>query len=91
MPKVRRVPDGRPSLAHVGNQQEAAFVDQDEMGTSVRGVFLTGAIRPASTARWRLRRAGARAVLASANSSPGRVATAPTRRPGCSGHQTVCE
>jgi hypothetical protein len=57
MPNVRGVPDGRPRLADIGNEQEAAFIEEGEMGVPARGVFLTAAIRPASTWRWPPRRA----------------------------------
>src|SRR4030095_13128736 len=90
MPQVRSVSDGRPSLAHVGNQEKAAFIEECEMGAQARGVFLTAAIRSASTGRWPPRRAGGRAVPASANSTADRAATAPRRRPGCSGRQIAC-
>ena len=90
VPKVRRVPDGRPSLANVGDEQEAALIEEREMGASARGVFLTGAIHPASTERYPPRRAGARGARASANSIRGRAGVAPTRRQDCSEHRTVC-
>jgi hypothetical protein len=51
MPKARRVPHGRPGLADVGNEQKAALIKEREVGASMRGVFLTGAIRHASTGR----------------------------------------
>src|SRR5712692_1357212 len=90
MPKVRSVPDGRPGLAHVGNQEKPAFVEEHEMGAPACGVFLNWAIRSASIGRWPSRRAGARAVQPSANSTADRAATAPIRRPGCSGRRTAC-
>src|SRR6266446_7904278 len=52
MPKVRSVPDGRPGLAHVGNQEKPAFVEEHEMGAPACGVFLNWAIRSASIGRW---------------------------------------
>ena len=36
----RRLAARRPSLADAGNQEEARFVDEDEMGTQPRGFFL---------------------------------------------------
>ena len=39
MPQVRSVSDGRPNLAHVGDQEKAAFVEECEMGAQARGVF----------------------------------------------------
>ncbi len=90
VPKKWRMSDGRPRLADVGNQQKPAFVEEREMGAPAPGVFLSGAIRPASIGRWRSRRAAARAVPASANSTAARAAAAPRRRLGCSGRQIVC-
>ena len=90
MPKARRVPHGRPGLADVGDEQEAALIEECEMGASARGVFLSGAIHPASTGRWPARHAGARGAPASASSIRGRAATAPRRRPGYSGHKIAC-
>jgi len=90
VPKERGVPDRRPGLADVGDEEEAAFIDERQMSAAARGVFLSGAIRSVSTGRSPSRRARARAVPASASSTRGRDATAPTRRPGCSGRQTVC-
>jgi len=49
MPKVRSLPDGRPGLAHVGNKQEAALIDERQMSAATRSVFLTSAIHPTST------------------------------------------
>jgi hypothetical protein len=52
MSKTRSLPDGRPGLADVGDEQEPALIEEREMSTSACGVFLTGAIPPASTGRW---------------------------------------
>jgi hypothetical protein len=91
MSKTRSLPDGRPGLADVGDEQKPALIEEREMSTSACGVFLTGAIPPASTGRWLLRRARWRAVPAFANSSRGRAAPAPRRQRGCSGRRTACE
>ena len=69
MSKTRSLPDGRPGLADVGDEQEPALIEEREMRASACCVFLAGAIPPASTWRWRLRRARGRAVPAFANSS----------------------
>jgi hypothetical protein len=37
----RSVAPGRPSLDHVGDQQESGFVGENEMGTQPRSVFFT--------------------------------------------------
>jgi hypothetical protein len=79
MPKVRGVPDGRP----VGNQERPGFVEEHEMRAPAPGVFLTGAIRSASTERWPPRRAGGRAVPASANDAATRRATSRYGVPAC--------
>lgn len=60
----RGVPTRSPGLAHTGNQEEAGFVDEDEVGPQPRGVFFTRghsrrfhwAIR--SSSRWRARDSG---------------------------------
>jgi len=46
-----RVAARAPGPAHRGNQQEAGFVDEDDMGCQPCGVFLYGARRCASTQR----------------------------------------
>jgi hypothetical protein len=43
VPKARRVPDGRPGLADVGDKQEAALIDERQMSAAAPGVFLTNA------------------------------------------------
>jgi hypothetical protein len=91
MPKVRSVPDGRPGLAHVGNQEKPAFVEECEMGAAARGVFLTAAIHSASTGQWPPHRAGAHGARAFANSIRGCAGATPICRPRCSGHRTVFE
>src|SRR5262245_4079383 len=83
MSKTRSLPNGRPGLADVGDEQESALIEEREMRASACGAFLTGAIPPASTGRWLPRRARGYAVPAFANSSRGRAATAPRRQLGC--------
>ena len=90
MPKLRCLSDGRPRFADVRDQQEPAFVEEGEMCAPARGVFLSGAIRPASTALWPPRHAAAPGVPASANSTRGRGVGVPTRRPGCTARRTAC-
>lgn len=41
MPDEGRLTDRTPRLAHRRNQEEAGFVDKDEMGCQPRGVFFT--------------------------------------------------
>ena len=41
MPKNRRPASGGPGAAHARNQEEARFIDKDEVGTQPRGVFFT--------------------------------------------------
>ena len=66
----RGVPAGRPGLADAGDQEEAGFVDEDEVGTQPRGVFfLRGATPVASTGRCALHRAGGRATRISGGST----------------------
>jgi len=68
----------RPGPAHGGDQQKAALIDEDEMGATSCGVFLSAASRAASTGRWRPRPVPRRGARASGNSSRGR--SAPSRR-----------
>lgn len=42
-PQEGRLPPGRPGLAHARDQEEAGFVDEDEVGAQPRGVFFTRA------------------------------------------------
>jgi hypothetical protein len=45
-----RLTAGRPGLAEGGDQQEARFVGEDDVGTQPRNVFLPSASPPASSA-----------------------------------------
>ncbi len=40
-PQQWGMPAGRPGLADAGDQKEAGFVDEDEVGAQPRGVFFT--------------------------------------------------
>lgn len=40
-PQERRLPPGGPGLADTGDQEEARFVEEDEVGAQPRGVFFT--------------------------------------------------
>ena len=68
---------GRPGAVDIRDQQEPALIDEHEVRAPARGVFLSGAIPPASTGRWRARRARPRGVRASGSSTSGR--SAPSR------------
>lgn len=60
----RRLAPRRPRTAHGGDQEEARFVDEDEVGAQPRGVFFTrGHSRAfhramAASSRWSARRSG---------------------------------
>jgi hypothetical protein len=60
----RGLPARRPGLAHTGDQEEARFVDEDEVGAQPRGVFFTrGHTRRfhwtmRCSSRWRARDSG---------------------------------
>lgn len=60
----RGVPPRSPGLAHTGDQEEARFVDEDEVGTQPRSVFFTrGQSRRfhlvmRASSRWRARASG---------------------------------
>src|SRR5437667_8147141 len=51
VPKLRRTTDGGPGLADIRDEQESTFIEERQMGAPARGVFLSGATRPASTAQ----------------------------------------
>jgi hypothetical protein len=46
---ARRLTFGRPGPADVGDEQEPAFIDEEEMGATSSGVFLSAAMPHAST------------------------------------------
>ena len=66
----RGLSDRRPRLADVRDEEEAAFVEEDEMGPKSLGFFLSAATRVSSSARWRARPVAAPAAPASDTSSP---------------------
>jgi hypothetical protein len=41
MPELRRATDGRPGFANIGDEQEAALIDEHEMRAASSGVFLS--------------------------------------------------
>jgi hypothetical protein len=77
VPDARCLSLGRPGAVDIRDQQEPALIDEDEVGAASSGVFLSAAIRSASTERWRARRARPRGARASGSSSPG--PSAPSR------------
>src|SRR3989338_3132197 len=84
----RGLSDRRPGLAHVRNEEKAAFVEEGEMGPKSLGFFLYAATCISSTRRWLPRLSGWPGVPVSATSilnSP-----SPARRgPGDSGFQNA--
>src|SRR5207249_4633050 len=62
MPDDRRVAEGRPGAPDVGNQQEATFVEEHQMGVQALRVFFTATQRyrvqraMAASSRWTTRR-----------------------------------
>ena len=75
--KDRGMADRRPSLAHVRNEEESAFVEEYEMGPKSLGFFLTRATPFFSSARWLARFSAWPGVPASATSilDPSSLAT----------------
>jgi len=49
MSEMRRAADRRPGLTNVGDEQKAALIEKRKMPAPTRGVFLSAAIRLAST------------------------------------------
>ncbi len=70
MLEKRGLSDRRPGLADVRNEEESAFVEEDEMGTKFSGFFLDAANRVSSSARWLSRRVAEPAAPVSDRSSP---------------------
>jgi hypothetical protein len=68
--KKRRLSLRRPSPSNVRNEQEARFIQEDQMGPTSVGVFLYGANDTASNERSLLRFSVKLAVLASDSSTP---------------------
>jgi hypothetical protein len=69
---TRGLAAGCPGPTNVRNEEEAAFIDEDEMGATSCGVFLSGAIPHASNGQWPPRPAPRPGVRASDSSTPGR-------------------
>jgi len=89
VPQDRRLPDRCPGPTHGGDEQEAALIEEDEMRAPASGVFLSGAIRPVSTAQWPPRHAGGRDVPAFASSTRDSSVGVATPRPRCSAPRTL--
>lgn len=70
VPQLRCSAAGRPGVTDVGDEQEPTFVEEHQMGSLLKGVFLYAAIGNASNGQWRLRRAPAPGAGASGRSSP---------------------
>jgi len=68
--QIRSLPLGGPGATDIGDEQKAALIDEDEMGATLSGVFLSAAIRRASTEQWRPHPAPRHVAPASDNSSP---------------------
>ena len=80
--------DGRfslwgPGFTQVGNEQKAAFVEENQMGAKLSGVFLYVAIPTSSSGRCNPRFAEWPDALVSGSSIPSREPKATIRRPGC--------
>ena len=66
----RGISDRRPGPADVRDEEESAFVEEDEMGPKFSGFFLYAANRVSSSARWLSRPVAEPAAPASDKSSP---------------------
>jgi len=75
--KNRGAADRRPSLAHVRNEEESAFVEEYEMGPKSLGFFLSPATPASSSVRWLVRFSAWPGAPASATSilNPSSLAT----------------
>jgi len=78
IPCIRGVPSGCPGALEVRDEQEAALVEEDQVGADPIGVFLYAATGAVSNGQWPFRLAEGRGAPASGNSSPSPAAT--TRR-----------
>ncbi len=93
----RRAAFRGPGARHVGDEQEARFIKEDEVGTTSRGVFLYGASALFSTGRWPRRPVAGLGVRVSDNSIPNwsgasrhdRDGSAPRTACGSSGRHAV--
>jgi len=75
IPGMRGVPSGCPGALKVGDEQEAALVEENQVSLSAIRVFLYAATESASSGRWPARPVGGRAAPAAESSSPCRAAT----------------
>ena len=72
VPQRGGLPPRRPGPPDIGDEQEAALINEHEVGPPAIGVFLSGARRFASTARWPARPAPRPVARVSDSSSRGR-------------------
>ena len=90
IPGIGRLALGCLRPLEVGNEQEAALVEKDQVRTQPFSLFLSGATCSASTWRWPARLAAELDAPAAESSSPSRAAT--TRHGwGGTGPGTACE
>lgn len=75
-PKDGRLSFGGPGSADAGDEQEARFIEEDQMGPTSVSVFLYGAIGTVSSEQSRLRPAPEPGFGASDNSTPGQPGAA---------------
>lgn len=68
--KIGSLPLGRPGPSDVGDQKEAALIEESQMGAKSLGFFLSAATGNASSARWPLRSFPALFSRASGSSNP---------------------
>jgi hypothetical protein len=76
------VPFRRPGARHVGDEQEARFIEEDQMGPTSLSVFLYAASDAASRRQSPRRPAAGPAVRVSDNSSPNWTAVSRHGRDG---------
>lgn len=67
-----RLAPGSPGSGNRGNEQKTAFIEENQMGSKLFGLFLYAATGNASNARWPFRPAPGHASPASGNSTPNR-------------------
>jgi len=68
--KMRRLPFGCPCTSHIGDEQKAALIEENQMGAKFCGFFLCEAIRCASNEGWLFRSFVLHGVLVFDNSIP---------------------
>jgi len=83
--------DRGPGSTDAWDEQEAAFVEERQMGTKLSGFFLYAAMFGSSIGQWLFRLFGAPAVLVSGNSSRGCGVTVSTPRLSCTGSRNRTE